>query len=212
MQGFYPILWVDKNGDEWMYGQAYVPSTPAKMAKYKVSDRTERYAAYPNQMYFSNYNVTERFRTTCIEIGGGVVLTNHYGSLRLNHLWFIQLTDGNANLADQEVEGWFTEYGWNGSAWEKDNPNSKTTHTAREALIDGLSVTFTGADANSWIDTEYYDTYVFNGVLKDNATEVTLTGTTQVLALKNTTSLNAATVPGAAAGSRTNKLAAIGKK
>ncbi len=63
------------------------------------------------------------------------------------------------------------EYGWNGSNWVIGNSNSKTCHSASEALIDGLTISFTnGVSGTSFINTDFYSFVVGNGVMKDNLT------------------------------------------
>lgn len=69
-------------------------------------------------------------------------------------------------------------YGWNGSAWEKDNPSSKTTHVANEDFLDGLQLGFedTTSTASDYLTDEYYDVWMFDGILKDDSTTVNFDG------------------------------------
>lgn len=64
-------------------------------------------------------------------------------------------------------------YGWNGSAWIKDNPNSKTTHTTAQALINGLQIRFENSgNSPEFLVNEYFTEGINLGLLKDNATTV----------------------------------------
>lgn len=79
------------------------------------------------------------------------------------------LTGSVTDSAGSPKIGDWTQYGWNGSSWVEGSSASKATHTSRESIIDGLSVKFDGTDAASFVATEFYDAYLFNGVLKDDA-------------------------------------------
>jgi hypothetical protein len=79
------------------------------------------------------------------------------------------LTGSSSDSAGSPNIGDWTQYGWDGSSWVEGSTASKATHTSRDSIIDGLSVKFDGGDAASFVDTEFYDAYLFNGVLKDDA-------------------------------------------
>ena len=67
----------------------------------------------------------------------------------------------------------WTNYGWNGSAWVKNNAGGKLTHTADAALLNGLVLKFENATATSHFTSSDYFTQSINwGLLKDNATEL----------------------------------------
>lgn len=108
-------------------------------------------------------------KDTFIYIGNGVYLYALQAAYSAHQI----TTTGQAQHipggdVDQGVSlGFWKEYGWNGSAWVEGNPNSRTVHTSREALIDGLHVTF---GSGTYVNNEWYDTYVYKGILKDNAT------------------------------------------
>lgn len=69
--------------------------------------------------------------------------------------------------------GMYEVYGWNGTGWERGITTPRAASTNRETIIDGLGLTFSGSGATSFISNESFDTYVYNGVLKDNATTLT---------------------------------------
>lgn len=112
---------------------------------------------------------------------------------------------------DQGVSlGFWKQYGWNGSAWVEGNTNSRTVHTTRESLIDGLSVTFSDNGAGSYVFNEWYDTYVYNGILKDNATKFnfgvdTFKTATYPVSTFSLNGLPLTTVPAANVGAVTNE-------
>ena len=61
-------------------------------------------------------------------------------------------------------------YGWNGSIWVKNNPNSKITKDFPEALMDNLSIKFEGSEVSSFVEKEYLTQTICWGLLKDNVT------------------------------------------
>jgi hypothetical protein len=98
-------------------------------------------------------------------IGGGVFLVGKENQSAYLH----QLLEGYNN-------GW-TDYGWNGSAWEIGNANYRTTHGTAQTLLNGLTITFTegSTPSLSFIATEYYIQSLNYGLLKDNSTDFSLT-------------------------------------
>jgi hypothetical protein len=67
----------------------------------------------------------------------------------------------------------WTDYGWNGSSWVAGNPNSKTTHTGAEALINGITVAFAnGTNAPHFTSTNYFTQGICYGFWKDNASSL----------------------------------------
>lgn len=75
-------------------------------------------------------------------------------------------------IFDNNVYCW-TNYGWNGSAWVKDNASSKLTHASDAALINGLQVKFeNGLTTPHFTSTDYFTQSVNKGLLKDNATDL----------------------------------------
>jgi hypothetical protein len=89
-------------------------------------------------------------------------------------------------------------YGWNGSSWEKDNANSKTTHTAAQPLFDGLNISF--QDSTQFVSPNVYKFGLVDGLLKDNATRFTLNASPyySTKVYRNQTALSSNTVPASA--------------
>ena len=52
---------------------------------------------------------------------------------------------GSPNVGD------WINYGWNGSSWVEGSTSTKSTHTSRDSLIDGLTIKFDGTDAGSFL-------------------------------------------------------------
>jgi len=67
----------------------------------------------------------------------------------------------------------WTDYGWNGSSWVAGNPNSKTSHTGAETLINGITVAFAnGTNAPHFTSTNYFTQGICYGLWKDNASSL----------------------------------------
>lgn len=67
----------------------------------------------------------------------------------------------------------WTDYGWDGSNWVVGNPNSKTTHTGAQALINGITVAFAnGTNPPHFTATNYFTQGICYGLWKDNATSL----------------------------------------
>ena len=100
------------------------------------------------------YTALETTPTT-LHLDSGIVL---YTSMR-------QLFTDNAYC--------WTDYGWNGSAWVAGNPNSKTTYSGAEALINGITVAWAnGANPPHFTATNYFTQGICYGLWKDNATSL----------------------------------------
>ena len=71
------------------------------------------------------------------------------------------------------VHNWiaFKRYGWNGSAWELNHPDSKVTHASTEPLLDGITVNFEdGTAGTSFRAPNNWRFGLCRGLFKDNAT------------------------------------------
>lgn len=80
---------------------------------------------------------------------------------------------GLRQLFNGDAPAW-TNYGWNGSSWVKDNSGAKTTHTTNQTLINGLQIRFENGTASpQFTATNYFTQGVNKGLLKDNATDIT---------------------------------------
>lgn len=77
------------------------------------------------------------------------------------------------NYSTYESACW-ESYGWDGSNWVLGNSNSKTCHASADALLDGLTISFTdGVSGTSFISTDFFTFVVGNGLMKDNFTTYT---------------------------------------
>ena len=95
------------------------------------------------------------------------------------------------------------EYGWNGSQWVLNATGGRPTHLTTEQLFDGVTVRFEeGASGTSFQTPNMYKFGLCEGLLKDNATRATYTGTTFYLrkTTYGVTDLDNSTVPDARAG------------
>lgn len=223
VMGNTPDNWVDSDGTEWVLGLPVTSGVggdgindQADFAKYDVSTwttadavRIKKEGDGLNQALLSKTNAS----------GNGASLL-HKGPIGQGlHLWGEKALvyyagaddESTGGFTDQGVkDGFWEEYGWNGTNWEIGNPNSKTTHSTRQPLIDGLSVTFTGTDSQSWVATEYYDSYVINAILKDNATEINgITVRWELYPAIEVSTFSSATVPSSDLGTLTNEPVAI---
>lgn len=64
------------------------------------------------------------------------------------------------------------EYGWDGANWVEGHAGSKTMHSAEEAIIDGLTISFDDDSGNqTFVATDYYTVGVVDGILMDGGTE-----------------------------------------
>lgn len=175
-----------------------------------------------------SYTLASPDITSNAYVWGAIPQRNEYGSQQLTHIGsgiFVSgcygieydiLPLGLGTSTDNEVvtghvaltlgghlfntfknEFW-ESYGWNGSAWVRDNVGSKVTHAVQEDLMYGAQVAFedTNGLASDYITNEYYDMWMFDGVVKDDATALSFTGT-RLAMLPNVSSntFSAATVP-----------------
>ena len=215
--------WQDENGEEYVLGVSYTGSnTPAvavRSDRFDSSDNTSSYSMFGgslsgnannpheakrmNDGYFSGdgdrfFGTTNQFMPTMlglIEPGTAIVSNNaQYCAM--------SFTGSTTDSAGSPKIGDWTTYGWNGSSWVEGSTTPKTTHTSRDSLIDGLSIKFGGTDAGSWVSTEYFDTYAYNGILKDNATAFSVDLKQSYLDVDTTTDFES-TVPTHTAGTVT---------
>lgn len=136
--------------------------------------------------------------------------SSYIGTLSLIH---VGLRDGNNDwYSDNRLNLWY-QYGWNGSAWELDNPNSKVASVSQQPLIEGLSIQFVNdiAAPSAPINFEagdIFDAYAFDGLLKDDFT--TLSFDTLVYGIPSTVgdTFTPNTVPASGKGNIRQKISA----
>lgn len=90
----------------------------------------------------------------------------------------------------------YDNYGWNGSAWIKDNTGSKQFHAAAEELLDGVTIAFDDAGATqTFVANDYYTFGCLKGAWLDGGTEIEqTTGLYFTQINNNQTALEAATL------------------
>jgi hypothetical protein len=103
---------------------------------------------------------------------------------------------GPGLIAEENNIPWFESYGWNGSGWELNHPNSKVTHALDEDLLDTLQISF---DDNGGSDPlvvgEYYDTYAYDGLIISDAVSLQQTVYHFMQATEEGTDFTPSTVP-----------------
>lgn len=102
----------------------------------------------------------------CTVNSGCVIHCNKEGG------WSIHGMYGDENASSSSHPIFWKKLGWDGSNWVEGSTDSKPTHSNEETFLDGLKISFTGSEPESFVSSEYYDAYVFDGILKDNATTV----------------------------------------
>ena len=102
------------------------------------------------------------------------------------------------DLFDTFRNEFWEAYGWDGGNWVLDEAGSKTTHVANEAVMYGVEVGFedTSSSASDYLLDEYYDLWVYDGIIKDDSTSIDFDGTPilQLPSLKSNT-YSVSTVP-----------------
>lgn len=79
------------------------------------------------------------------------------------------INNGNG-FTDQD--GFWIEYGWNGSEFVEGNTSSRTASSSFVTLLDGLEIRFTdGVAGTQFVATDYYTVVVCDGIFKDNQSD-----------------------------------------
>lgn len=117
--------------------------------------------------------------------------------------WTAYTGTGNGtptNDATMPYGNW-ENFGWNGTQWELGHASAKTTHAGSEPLIDGLQISFDdNAGVDQFLVDEYYEAYLFDGILHDNATTFQATYDMYYGASENGTTFTPNIVPAADVG------------
>jgi hypothetical protein len=137
--------------------------------------------------------------TMQIHIGNGIFLCGGSNSQCHYFLTFY----GDATVATENAIPWFEQWGWNGSEWERGHADAKVTHAGDEDVLDTLQLRF---DDNGGTDPlvvgEYYDIYVYDGILLDDATAFAQTVFNYMHATDAGTDFTPGTVPASNLGAR----------
>lgn len=216
--------WQDANGEEWVLGATSKSTNEqcliaVRSDRFVPSDNTSNLSFFPAGLSYSAPNPHEdggkRLNDRFSDVDGSFLngstnsnLPNLLGMaspttfiVKPNDRSYVQvgLTGSSFDSAGSPNVGDWIDYGWNGSAWVEGSSSSKATHTSRDALVDGLTIKFDGADAASFVASEYYDGYVYNGILKDDATTFSV-GLRQTYLDVDTTTDFSSTVPTVSSG------------
>lgn len=142
----------------------------------KDNSDVEEQVADHNIEFSDNYG---SLLSPILTFGNGIVICYTRLSPLDGQMGIVTLSPVNKPLGHTitDLNVW-TDYGWDGSAWVKDDPGSKTIHTSSDTLIDGVSIAFSDAGgsppppiAGSWVSTDYYTFGVVDGVWLDGSTE-----------------------------------------
>jgi len=132
-------------------------------------------------------------------VGNGIFLCAGSNSQPYYFLTFY----GNSSVSSENAIPWFEQWGWNGTGWERNHAGSKITHATDEDLLDTLQIRF---DDNGGTDPlvvgEYYDVYVYDGILLDDATAFAQTTYNYMHATGTGTDFTPGTVPAVDLGAR----------
>ena len=128
---------------------------------------------------------------------------NASNSFRRSVQYMLNMFGGSAEplAGDFQFDVW-ESYGWDGSSWVLGNPNSRLTHATSEALLDGLTLSFSDdAPSPSFADTDYYLFGVYDGVMKDDATSFDYESFVPFSQTESGTTFTPSTVPAVDTGS-----------
>jgi hypothetical protein len=139
-----------------------------------------------------------------MHIGNGIFLCHPGGAYCLLSLY------GDGRVSGEEAHPWFESYGWSGVDWQLDEVGNKVTHSAPEDLLDTLQISF---DDNGGTDPlvagEYYDIYVYDGILLDDATAFSQSYYNFMFATDSGTDFTPSTVPASDVGAVSNELGSL---
>jgi hypothetical protein len=183
--GIFSAIIVDDGPEDLLLASRIFPSEAGsgELVLKKPSDYNN-VANYEMRVFNSSTSTTHRRVNHLIEyLGNGVFIgvDHSNGGTTPNGILFkfpyyllCFISDGL--VASDELQPWFESWGWNGSEWELGHSGSKPTHAASEPLLDGLSISFDDNDGDDdFIAGEYYDCYVYDGILADQATSFSQT-------------------------------------
>lgn len=158
---------------------------------------------YPSSATVSNNLNDETFYIE--HMGQGIAVFSSKGSYNVVHRFHSDSAPfGDSKFSSQRDHMW-EEYGWDGSNWVLDDPNSKVVHSASEELIDDLYVQFTDTGSPNFVTDEYVDMYTFKGIHNDNATEFSFSIPVTARASSILTDLEQTSVPSSSSGEIVNK-------
>lgn len=111
----------------------------------------------------------------------------------------LRRVDPDRDLEQFTPDGLIWEkYGWNGSSWVRGHSGSRAVHAGFEDIIDGLQIRFdpnTIGAVNDYTGGDFFYAFAFDGVLKDNATTLSLNSQKPAYPSISGTQFSDATVP-----------------
>ena len=218
--------WQDDTGEEWILGASYdgtnTPLVAVRSDRFDSDDNTVNYSFFGGTLSGTSNNPHEDggkrlcdgffsgdgdklYGTTtdrAYMMQGMVSPTRFITVPHEKNYMQIGLPGSSFDSAGSPNVGDWINYGWNGSSWVEGSTSTKSTHTSRDSLIDGLTIKFDGTDAGSFVSTECYDVYLYNGILKDDATTFSVGVKHSYLDVDTTTDF-ASTVPASSVGTVT---------
>lgn len=144
--------------------------------------------------------MNQYFNSVLTHIGKGIFLGCNDQHLQP---YFFTTLYGDGRVAIEHDIPWFEDYGWDGAAWVRNEPASKLTHAGDELLLDTLQIQFNDeAGTAPFVVGEYYDVFVYDGILLDDATAFSQTVYNYMQATGTGTDFTPGTVPAADLGAR----------
>lgn len=216
-------VYFDENGDDWIVGYDHTNASDERVRGKRPANATSTSTAGSKVLCWRIQNSTSTLYDNWLSglsayVGNGIWLSFQIGinysqfASTSTMMWsFIRFFEDNrggmdtsGTVTDDKV---WTEYGWEGSPgqWVEGSTSPKVTHSTTEDLIDGLEIDFTGGSGGAFDDGDMYDTYLFDGIIKDNATTTAHTFYTFMYGNVAGTDFLSSTVPAAPVGAVTNE-------
>ncbi len=162
----------DENGKDWLYGLTRYGATTgnsySSFSTFMHPDGSFE-SFYSYDIYKSQYS--EASSVFFVNDNGVMLLFSDSTSSPAFGL--MGLAPHSKDEASYPLHNYFfyPTYGWNGTEWEKHNPNSKPIHSAEEELIDGVTIGFNDTGGTTpFLNTDHYTFGVFDGIWLDGFT------------------------------------------
>lgn len=166
------VLTVDSSGSSVLSSVLFSSSNPEDLSLGEVISTLPDAQEFSDPSQNSSYSM--RIGTALCDMGKGIFIYTEWrgDAVRIRRMVASSSPDGG-ELSDFLWD----KFGWNDidGVWEKNNLNSKIIHSSSQPLIDGVSVSFTngsGPVGSAFVQNEYIEAFIFDGIHKDNATTV----------------------------------------
>lgn len=221
-----PLIYVDDSGQDYLVGTTTgIPTSTRSIvlrtpAQFGTADFT--HLVYENSSAVSTsagstgtggaggrvsgeLNGNDRFQGLVTHLGNGIFAS------KLDEGYLTYMTFyGDGRVAVENDIPWFRSYGWTGTEWEAGEAGNRTTHATDEEILDGLEVSFDDdGGSNPYVAGEYYDVYVYDGILFDNATALSQTMNQYMHLNEAGTTFTPAVVPDSNVGAVTEEKIAL---